>query len=134
MYRPVCRIFLASIACLLAAETGAQELSPPLRKSEVEELITGKAIHYLRKRDGATIGWNFRSGDDVFYTNSTTTRNIPLAGSYRVTDGGAVCFKWNRDKYLIVEDGCVRFRREGNTLHVVSFKDPDNIVGDVVRE
>lgn len=109
----------------------ADEPSPPLAKADVEPLVTGKLVRYVRKRDGARVGWDFRSGGDVYYTTSATQRNVNIAGTYRVTDDGAVCFKWTADKYLTLPDGCVRFRRAGTTLQVVGWKDPDNVLGDV---
>ena len=120
-------------AALLAALGVAIAADAPLGKADVEAMITGKKVSYVRKRDGTPMAYDFRSGGDVYYTTSNTVRNAGFGGTYTVEDDGAVCFKWRQDKYMNMQDGCVRFRRDGDKTQIVGRKNPDFLIGDVVE-
>lgn len=102
-----------------------------LAKPDVEALVTGKKIEYLRTADGATIGWDFRSGGDVYYTTSRTMRNIAVSGKYTIEDDGAVCFKWNPDSQFTIPDGCVLFTRDASKTRIVGQRNQGRIIGEV---
>lgn len=103
----------------------------PLSRGEATSLVTGKKVTYLRTRDNATVSWDFRSDGTVYYLTPNTVRNTSFSGAYTIDDDGAVCFKWNADKYLQLTDGCVVFRREGDKT-VITGKRTGAVTGTVV--
>jgi hypothetical protein len=123
--------FVARATALVFSVPAIAQDAQRLPKADVETLVTGKKIEYLRSTDSATIGWDFRSGGDVFYTTSRTQRNIAISGKYTIEDDGAVCFKWNQDKNFNVPDGCVLFTRDATKTRVVGHRNPERIIGEV---
>ena len=113
--------------------TAAFAQATPLTKAEVETMTGDNKVEYVRASDQATIAWAFKKDGAVFYTTTNTRRNIPIHGTYTISDNGAVCFKWDQDKYLTMTDGCIAFSREGDKIHVTGARDRERILGDVVK-
>ncbi len=103
----------------------------PLSRSEATGFVTGKKVTYLRARDNATVSWDFRSDGTVYYLTPNTVRNTSFSGAWTIDEDGAVCFKWNPDKYLQLTDGCVVFRRNGDKT-VITGKRTGAVTGTVV--
>jgi hypothetical protein len=119
------------LAATIAVDALADDLSAPLGKGEVVSLVVGKKVAYVRKRDGAKQAWDFKDGGTVYFTTSTTNRNTPFSGTYTLGDDGAVCFKWNQDKFLTMQDSCVMFKHAGDKLVVVGERNPNAVFGEV---
>ena len=123
-----------SLVCVAAAcfAPVARAADPvPLDRSETTSLVTGKKVTYLRTRDNATVSWDFRSDGTVYYLTPNTVRNTSFSGAWTIDEDGAVCFKWNADKYLQLTDGCVVFRHDGDKT-VITGKRTGAVTGTVV--
>jgi hypothetical protein len=104
-----------------------------LTKSEVEGIAVGKKLQYVRASDGTTVTFDVREGGKVWYSPPKTQRNITIGGAYTIGDDGKLCFKWEQDKYVSLQDGCYLFRREGDKIRVVGGRNPDSVIGDLVQ-
>lgn len=126
------RSFAALAFCVASVTSIARADEPiPLTRSEATSLVTGKKVSYLRARDSATISWDFRSDGTVYYLTPNTVRNTSFSGAYTIDEDGAVCFKWNADKYAQLTDGCVVFRRDGDKTSITGKK-TGGVMGTVV--
>ena len=121
----------ALVVLFVEGQAAADELSAPLPRADVAPLVVDKKLAYVRKRDGARQAYDFKGDGTVYFTTSTTTRNTAFSGTYVLGDDGAVCFKWNPDKYLVMQDGCMLLRRDGDKLVIVGQRNPDNVIGEV---
>ena len=121
------------IGLVAAQHAVADELSAPLTKAEAAPLVVDKKLAYVRKRDGARQAYDFKGDGTVYFTTSTTARNTSFYGTYALGDDGAVCFKWNPDKYLVMQDGCMLLRRDGDKLVIVGQRNPGNVIGEVAQ-
>lgn len=125
-------ISMAAIVTGLAlAGTALADDAVRYTKAETDAFVSGKRIEWVRARDGAKIAYAFKDNGNVFFTTTNTTRNIPISGTYEVTEHGSVCFKWNADKYVAMQDGCVAFAHDGAKTQVVSPKDTTRVLGQV---
>jgi hypothetical protein len=121
------------VACLTLVGVAFADDTVRYSKAETDALVVGKKVEWVRVRDGAKLTYTFKDGGDVFFTTSNTVRNIPISGTYNVTDRGSVCFKWNQDKFLAMQDGCIAFAHDGAKTQVVSATDPTKVLGQVAE-
>ena len=56
-----------------------------------------------------------------------------IQGSYTITDEGRLCFQWESDKYVTMQDGCYHFKREDRKIHIYRVRNPDSPIGDVLQ-
>jgi hypothetical protein len=123
----------AFAACLTLVGAAYADDAVRYSKAETEALVVGKKVEWVRARDGAKITYAFKDGGDVFYTTTATTRNIPISGTYNITDRGSVCFKWNQDKYVAMQDGCVAFAHDGTKTQITNASDSTKVLGQVAE-
>ncbi len=121
------------VGLVLAAATvvASAEDASSLGKVEATAYVTGRKIAYVRTSDGAKVSYDFRGDGVVYYATPNTRRNTAFSGTYTIEDDGAVCFRWNPDKYLNLTDGCVRFERADAKVKVVGRS--GKVLGDVVE-
>ena len=124
----------AVLAVSLVATTSALADEPTrLTKSEVEGIVVGKKVQYVRASDGSTTVWDVKSDGVVYFNPPRTRRNINISGAYTISDDGALCFKWNQDKEYPMQDGCVVFMRDAGKTRIVSQRNPERVFGDLVE-
>ncbi len=126
------RATVLGFATLLVATAALADESTRFTKAETEALAVGKRVWYLRARDNSKISWDFKSDGTVYYASPNTRRNIQLPGTYTVSERGSVCFKWQEDKQIVMQDGCVSFQRDGDRVHVLGGGDPPRTLGEIV--
>ena len=103
-------VFLATLAASLCAvpPAVAQDAATEakrLTKAEVESMVVGKKLQYVRASDGANVVWDLDRDGTAHYAPPKTMRNLTISGTYTVGDDGSLCFKWNQDKYVSMQDG-----------------------------
>lgn len=127
------KTIIGLVASLLVATAMAQEPTR-IAKSEVEVMVVGKKVWYLRSRDNSKIAWDFKADGTVYYATPNSRRNVLVPGTYTIDDRGRVCFKWGEVKDFVMQDGCVGFQRDGEKLHVIGGGDPPRVLGEVLPE
>jgi|GEM_PF-3659299 len=124
---------MAAIAvCLSLVGVASADDAVRYTKAETDALVANKKIEWVRARDDAKITWAFKDDGTVYFTTSKTTRNIPISGTYNVTDRGSICFKWNQDKFVAMQDGCSAFTHDGGKTMVVNPTD-SRVLGQVAE-
>ena len=127
------RTAMLTMACLAFAGAAQADDAVRYTKAETDALVVGKTIEWVRARDDAKITYAFKDDDKVFFTTSRTARNIPIAGTYTVTDRGSVCFKWTQDKFVAMQDGCIAFAHDGAKTQIVNPTDVTRVLGQVAE-
>ncbi|MEO8936061.1 MAG: DUF995 domain-containing protein [Burkholderiaceae bacterium] len=124
---------LCAVLLSIGSFAASAEDSRLLTKAEVEGIVVGKNLRYVRATDGTTVTFDVRDGGKVYYAPQRTQRNLSIQGAWTISDDGALCFKWHSDQYVTMQDGCYRFRRTGEKTQVVGGRHPDNLLGDLVE-
>jgi Protein of unknown function (DUF995) len=125
--------FLAKVALCAAASAAIAQDVLPLTKPEVEALAVGKKFQYVRASDGSTVTFDVRDDGRAYYSPTRTSRNLTIQGAYTIGDDGTLCFKWDADKYVSLQDGCFIFKRAGDKTQVYASRNRDRPIGDVVQ-
>ena len=125
------------LACALAigvaaAPHASAQDAKALTKAEVEALVVGKKLQYTRV-DGSNVTFDTRDNGKAYYSPQRTTRNLVIQGAYTISDEGALCFKWEADKYVAMQDGCYLFKRDSAKTHVYARRNPETVIGDVIE-
>jgi hypothetical protein len=127
------RAIAFTIGCFALSSACAQSL-PLLTKAEVEAIAVNKKLTYIRASDGKQVVFDVRDGGKAYFNPPLTSRNITISGSYEIADDGSLCFKWQTtDRYVNVPDGCYLFRHDGDKIIVVGSRNPDKLLGDLVK-
>lgn len=126
------RIVLLLAAGTMGASAALAQDVKPLTKAEVEEIAVGKKLEYVRTADGANVVFDIRSDGKAYYSPPRTQRNLSIQGAYTISDEGTLCFKWQADKYVTMQDGCYVFKRDDQKIHVYRARSPDSPIGDLV--
>jgi hypothetical protein len=123
---------MAFVLALAAGSVAVAQESTLLTKPEVEKLAVGKTLKYVRASDSETMTYDVRVDGNVFHV-ANTRRTVNVRGQWTIGDDGGLCFKWvNTDRYVTLQDVCLKFRHAGEKIQVVGGRNPDNVLGDVV--
>ncbi len=126
------RVALLATALSVASPVIAQEATR-LAKADVESLVVGKKLQYLSATSGETITWDSKNDGAVYFNTTQSKGNRSVRGTYTIEDDGSMCHKWSDDKYLHLQDGCVLFMRDGDRTRVVSKRNPDKLLGNLIQ-
>lgn len=127
------RALVVALGLAAFASPAWSEGAPLFTQAEVQSLVVGKTLKYTRGSDGRTIVFDIRSGGKVYYSPPLIQRNISIQGTWTIGDDGGLCFKWESDKYVNLQDGCFKFRHAAEKIQIVGGRNPDNVIGDVVQ-
>ena len=130
--RPWLRACILAIGLAAGSHASGQD-AKPLTKAEVEGLVVGKKLQYTRVTDGSNVVFDIRDNGKVYYAPQRTSRNLSIQGAYTIGDEGTLCFKWEADKYVSLQDGCYLFKRDGAKTHIYARRSPDTVMGDVIE-
>lgn len=127
---------LVRIAWLVFAVLPCQALADPVRlaRSEVETMVVGKPVKFVRASDQTEVTWETRSDGQIYYSPPRTQRHITISGTYTIDEDGALCTKWNADKYVTMTDACYLFVRDGDKLRMVGKRNNERVIGEVVSQ
>ena len=118
---------------LAAGSHAAAQDAKALTKAEVEALVVGKKLQYTRVTDGSNVVFDIRDNGKVYYAPTRTSRNLSIQGAYTIGDEGALCFKWEADKYVSLQDGCYLFKRDSTKTRIYARRNPETAIGDVIE-
>jgi hypothetical protein len=125
---------IASAVGTFALSSACAQSLPLLTKAEVEAIAVNKNLTYIRASDGKKVVFDIRDGGKAYYNPPLTSRNITISGSYEIADDGSLCLKWQTtDRYVNVPDGCYLFKHDGDKIIVVGGRNPDKLLGDLVK-
>ena len=124
----------AFAACLALVGVAHADDAVRYSKAETESLVVGKKVEWVRARDDAKITYMFKeSGGDVFLTTTSSRRNVPVSGTYTITDSGSVCFKWKESQMIPMQDGCIAFAHNGGRTQLTNASDSTKVLGLVAE-